>query len=391
MLTSFSPSSGSYNQLITINGDRFGTVYRPVVKFGNVQAYVNSWSNTQITVYVPNTLYGPVKISVTSATQTVESATDFMIQNPHITGFTPQSGTFGDQITISGKYFVQGGTSVYINGYNASLISSTETEIIAKVPTQVDSIPNIVSISTIRGTSASATEKFTLLPPEIYSVSPLTLSPGGEVTITGNNFNTDSNKEFVFVDMVKLRITSATKTRIVAVAPAGLPRGSFRLKLQVNGYTRFSGSFVSINSQWLPIPSPMIRTTGTDNRPTVRIAAAGFSDRGYLCSLTDGGDTYRFDGNTKTWTKLSAKPAGVGGSMYNAKSVACNGSLFLVYGTAPVFTAFNPATESWTSINKNLGYNEYAATFALNNKIYFGTNAYLSGYPFYEIDPLNSF
>jgi hypothetical protein len=391
-ISSFSPSSGAYNTLVTITGNYFGTNITPVVKFGNYQAVISSWTNTQIKALVPNTGMGFVKITVTIGAQNVMSTTDFNMQNISISNIIPITGTFKDLVTITGENFTPSGLSVQFGAIYATVKSVTSTAVVVEVPSTIDSIPRNIRVNS--GSYAISAEKFTLLPPEIFSISPSVIKPGEELTITGKNFNTDIFNESVSMGLSQLKIISASPTQIIAVVPADFIRDNFKVKLRVNGYTRFSDQLVSVNSPWLRIASPSINSYNINNWTLTPIAGAGFSNNGYLCSLVDGGATYRFEGSTKTWTKLASTPAGVSGYMKNARSIACNGSLYLIYGTVPVFTSFSEASETWSSINKNIPYNEAAVTFSLNNKIYFGTNSYSSGtanYPLYELDPLQNY
>lgn len=60
----------------------------------------------------------------------------FWHKKPMITAFTPDHGTIGRTVTITGTDFgaVQGDGTVTFNGVTATIVSWSDTEIVAKVP-----------------------------------------------------------------------------------------------------------------------------------------------------------------------------------------------------------------------------------------------------------------
>jgi hypothetical protein len=111
----------------------------------------------------------------------------------------------------------------------------------------------------------------------------------------------------------------------------------------------------------------------------------------YLCSVSDGGTTYRFNNDTKEFTKLS-QTAGIPTSyVYYERHVNCLGKLHVYYGKN-VFKIFDETNESWSSKDVVLPYNEFSVMFSLNNKIYYGGGGTYAPYnSFFEIDPSNGY
>jgi hypothetical protein len=390
-IVSFSPSSGGYNTLVTITGNNFGSSATPVVKFGNIQATVASRNSTQIAVYVPNSGFGPVKISVTAGNQTGISTDNFDLKNSSITGFLPTSGTFKDQVTITGENFNPANLTVQIGTVPATVKSATSTTIIVEVPDMTDTVPKNIKVTSGQ-VYALSEQKFTLLPPEILSVTPLNPAVGSDIIISGRNFKPNVGDEKVFIDLVSLTIKSGTATQIIASVPQSLPRGDHRVKLLVGGYTRYSSEKLNINSPWLRIPAPILQTFASlpGQYYSLPVAGVGLQSGNYLCSVYDGGTTYRFDEGTQTFTKLGVTAGFPKSSVGYDRYVNCQNKLHVFYGLN-AFKVFDETTESWSTINVNLPYNNNSLMFSLNDKIYYGGSGSYPYNPFYEIDPSNGY
>src|SRR5207245_1167594 len=99
---------------------------------------------------------------------------------PKIASFTPDSGTTGTTVTISGSGLT-GATSVKFNGQAASTFSvDSDTSITATV--SATALTGKVSVTTPSGTASSATS-FTVLP-MITSFTPTSRSPGTTSELT---------------------------------------------------------------------------------------------------------------------------------------------------------------------------------------------------------------
>jgi hypothetical protein len=126
-LTSFTPSSGSCNNTtVTINGTNFnnGT---PIVKFNGVTATHTYVSSTQLTATVPSgNTSGAITVQTGGGIAT--SSSNFSLNTPTISSFSPSSATCNTQVTINGTNCNSSSTVVKFNGITAThtYVSATQ-------------------------------------------------------------------------------------------------------------------------------------------------------------------------------------------------------------------------------------------------------------------------
>jgi hypothetical protein len=394
LISTFSPSAGPGGTAVEIKGKYF-SISNTSVMFGSARAVILFINDSIINVTVPERINGPVKISVSSKLQSVVSDDYFTVTNPVITSVIPLSGTFNDEITIEGANFIppNGSTTVYFDEIQASVASLTATSIVVHVPPSVDSIPRAIKVISGENSTTSA-EKFTLLPPVIYSISPATLVSGEDVVISGKNFSPEKYGNKVLLDLCYLTIKSANSTQIVATVPQSLPRGVFKMKVITGGYSRFSVQEFTINSQWLRIPSPILKVHNGIFGSWISVAGGGLKNYGYLCSIVDNGLTYRFDPSTYSWAKLGTNAnVDISNGNWNLDQVICQDTAYIIAGMPSVLIGIDQVNETWQNKSVTIPYTNEGIVFSLNKKIYFGykRDYSYSSSEFYEIDPSNNY
>jgi hypothetical protein len=395
---SFSPKAGAWNDIITLTGKFNTLVSRNTVSFSGENGTIKSSSANEIKVQVPTYLSKvKTKIIYNVAPFNIISADTFMLKVPAIRTFSPLSGTFNDEITITGENLIPltGYTTASFSGIQANIKSITATSIVVTVPLTMDSIPRALTLRVGSNTVTSAT-KFTLTPHQIISISPGTISPSQDITINGLNFNPEPGKNFVFWDIYPLTVKSSTPTQIIATLPNSLPRGNSKIQVNVSGYKRFSSQEFSINSQWLKISAP---TLGTNISGAIYDAMTIYGDApgnlGYLCSPASN-VLYKFDPTHKTFAKINtANPFYLTVKM---GEVVCRDTFYLISGwdhyvsdgTGGMY-AFNELSDKWRKINTPFT-GRTGVAFSLNNKIYYGLD-YWSGTKtdLWECDPANDY
>lgn len=163
-ITSFTPTSGSVNDVVTITGKNFSAVKdNNVVEFNGVKAVVTSATATQIVTAVPKTATtGKIKVLVNGLP--IVSKDDFTVVPsgpvPTITNLDPSAGVNGQNITIQGTNFslAKEDNRVYFNGLEATIVSATATEIVATVPTNATT--GKVKVVNAGGQSAESANDF---------------------------------------------------------------------------------------------------------------------------------------------------------------------------------------------------------------------------------------
>lgn len=232
---SFSPDSAASGTTVTINGVNFSNITS--VLFGGVPAasftVVNS---TTITAVVDTGASGDI---VLKAVNDSASKPGFVyIIPPVITSFSPINGTFGTTVTITGHNFI-GTTAVSFGGLPADVFSiQSSTTITAVVG---DAASGFVKVTTPEGSDSLQGFIYNVpVPPSVISFYPATGPVGTVVTISGNNFNTDTALNYVYFGPAKAKIISASANALQVKVPAGAAYGSISV---TTGYlTGFSGT-----------------------------------------------------------------------------------------------------------------------------------------------------
>jgi hypothetical protein len=149
---------------------------------------------------------------------------------PVITGFSPQSGIVGNEVTINGTDFSATASTnvVKFNGVAAEVTSASATELVAVVPADATSGKITVTIGDNTSTSSG---NFTILAPTIASVNYPIVSPGLEVTITGTNYSPVKTNNVVHFGDVAATVNTASAAELKVIVPAGAATGKFRVKV----------------------------------------------------------------------------------------------------------------------------------------------------------------
>lgn len=148
-ITDFNPKMGVAGDVVTIDGQNFGSPnYGYKVRFGDYSAVFLNSTRNRIEVIVPDldTLFdnptGPLSqylnksIKVEVADFSVVATSDFNYVLPTVTDFSPKQVSPGDHVTIKGANFDMFGDriEVWLTDDQAEIISISPTEIIFKTP-----------------------------------------------------------------------------------------------------------------------------------------------------------------------------------------------------------------------------------------------------------------
>ena len=231
----FTPNNGTASTTVRIFGTGFSaTTTQDTVRFNGVQAKIKSASATEIVTSVPNgATTGP--INVTAPGGSVSSTTPFTIgpsKSPTITGFTPNIGSRGAAVGITGTNFqtTPASNAVRFNLTLSQVTSATAPNIKTRVPTGATS--GHISLATPFGNATSTADFFA--PPPPYTAADVAfsgrMSTGGTSILTIGTtgkiglmlFDELSSHR---VSLVASKVTSGCFTLSI-LSPSGVTLGS---------------------------------------------------------------------------------------------------------------------------------------------------------------------
>lgn len=397
IITSISPLKGRSSDKIYIRGKYLHSGYYQFLseaRIGNINLIKEYNYGDSVIVFEipPLTENISSQIAVMAGNQTTLSEDFFTVVNPQITDFSPKTGTFNENITLKGKYFMPiegtsspniyfGNSDPYFGNNLATIVSFNDSIVVAKVPVATDSIPFYIRVK-VDGVSSYSYEKFTLTPPEIVSVSPNTIiSPGIDITINGTGFNPVPDKNNVSWDVYPMIIKSVTPTSITATLPSIISRNNARINIGVAGYKRSSQMIENqVTSKWnkvAQLPKNIKMETNTGGR--YRSISFSLNGKGY--AMNRNGTLICFDPTDLSISICNQN--NVFAAWSNLESVVCNDTAYAM-GTDRKLYRFEPGSKSWISMGINSplpGDYCYGELFALNGKIFCGVinNLYYNG------------
>ena len=177
-----SPLAGPVGTQVQISGSGFGTTQgSSTVAFNSASATVMTWSDTLITANVPSAaVTGPVKVTVAGVDSNVNVY--FNVPPPAVSSISPTSGIVGTQVTINGSGFqtTKGSSTVNFGGTLGSVVSWSDSQIVATVPASASTGPVLVTVNRV---GSNSDVLFTMPNPIITSLSPAS-APVGTVRFT---------------------------------------------------------------------------------------------------------------------------------------------------------------------------------------------------------------
>jgi hypothetical protein len=224
-ITSLTPAMGPVGTSVTIAGMSL-TGATTVTFAGPVTVTPTAVTATSLHAVVPPGARTGV-LSVTTPIGTGPSLVIFKVL-PRITGFAAGSAVGGSAtvIVVSGTNLraATGEPVVKIGAFvvpPVSIVSSTPTELRFRVP--VGAVTGKISVTTVDGTTLSATNLTVIQPPRATAFAPAAAVVGTAVTITGTNLAGATG--VTFAGGVAVAPTPVTATSLRAVVPAGALTG----------------------------------------------------------------------------------------------------------------------------------------------------------------------
>lgn len=215
-ITALSPTSGGAGTQVTITGNNFGVVQsNSFVSYAGVTVTPNSWSNTQITLLIPENAPNNGNFVVVVNGVYSNTSVPFSLTGPVIYSISPSTGAVGSEVTISGQYFgaQNSGTYVTFNYTTATIKSWNNNSITCVVPefsnTQSGAVSVIVWLDAYRYSNSYS---FNLTQPQITGVNPSSDNIGARITITGQAFGNTHGT--IAVDGITAQIISWSENSV---------------------------------------------------------------------------------------------------------------------------------------------------------------------------------
>ena len=223
-ITSITPTSGAVGTQVTFTGTNFGTTQGSgsVWLGSKLAGSIVSWSNTQIVATVASG-------SVTGSAQVQQggvwsNSIAFTVTTPSLSSVSPTTARAGDQITLTGTNFGASGTASQVwlgNKAAGSIVSWSSTQIVATVASGAKS----GSAQVQQGGVWSNSIAFTVITPNVTSISPTSGPVGTQVTITGTGFGTTQGSGQVWIGTKYATVVSWSDTQVVATVASGSATG----------------------------------------------------------------------------------------------------------------------------------------------------------------------
>ena len=166
---------------------------------------------------------------------------------PVIESFDPKMVTWGDTITIRGKYFSPKIIEVkgFVGNKDSKIVSASDSLIRFVVPSSLDKVFSKITLN-IAGFQTISADSMQLFPPVITDFSPKSAAYNQVIEIQGEHFNPTSDWREVFIGEKKASVVKATSKTIQARIPSGLPEGDHSIEVRVLGQKAFSDCKVYI-------------------------------------------------------------------------------------------------------------------------------------------------
>ncbi|MBO9703331.1 MAG: IPT/TIG domain-containing protein [Sporocytophaga sp.] len=344
-ITSFTPSSGYYNQPITITGTNLASVSS--IYFGSDMVFdfvVNS--PTSITAKVP---FGEAsgRISLTTlggGTESAEVFTKIFESAPTFNSFSPSSGPVGTKVTITGSNFLSMGAIEFGGIFIQDFVINSATSLSIRVPE--GSTSGKIKLLSESSPGAihevqSATD-FTITPksaPTITSLTPTTASVGSTITINGTNFL--PTYYLVFKDINVTDFTVNSSSSITAVVPTGATTGKIGV-VTAEG-TAVSSANLTIVVSAAPTISSFNPTSGAVGS-TVTITGTNFTGASSVKFNNVSAISFSVVSSTSITAVVPAGATTGKVTITTAGGTAVSASDFTLLILAPVISSFTPGT-----------------------------------------------
>ncbi len=238
-IISLSSYSGLPSSYITVTGTNFATGYlaNTKIRFGGILVGIQNISTTSLSFNVPsNTLAGEHEVELLTGPFVTKAPQKFTVKAPSLTSFSPTSGGPTEVITLMGEFALNMSYTVSFGSVTTNASTTTPGVLRVNVPYGVPIGKTKISIST-GGLTTTSTDDFTVLGPELTSISPKSGVAGTLVTINGVGFNSYIGSNTVKFGTVITQVLSSSTTKLTVSVPSGIPPSAMKISVTTNGQT----------------------------------------------------------------------------------------------------------------------------------------------------------
>ncbi len=247
-----SPTTVKNGNTLTIKGNNLDLVAS--IKFGDLEGTINSKSETEILVTVPETANSTVATLVTFSTKTMDTP-EFSYVKPKITALSPISLMAGSELTVNGSDLDLIRKVIFPSAAKiVNVEPSSSTSFVVTVPT--DATSGIVKFVTVNGTEISSPSELTVTEADIPVISsiPSSIKPGQLLIIQGTKLNLVES--VIFQNNVKAtQFGTRSATLLEVYVPENAARGANNINL-----ITFNGKTVTVSVN-IMATDPILPTT----------------------------------------------------------------------------------------------------------------------------------
>ncbi|HZK70391.1 MAG TPA: IPT/TIG domain-containing protein [Clostridia bacterium] len=344
-ILSISPALGNLGDTLVVVGKYFST-RSSVVKINYITATIIKSNQDSLYVKVPSTLARKTSaVALIYLNQLVVAKDSFTLISPIITNFETKRGTYGDEVTIMGKNFLENPSTVrvYFDKAMTTYQIIDDKTIKAIVPSELDNANCSIAV-VMNNQKTESVDKYSLSPVEIVDFSPKTILTGGTITVSGKNFSPVLSKNKVYIGGVLAKSVSVSKNTLTVTLSlqdtAVYESRDATVKVDVGGSIAVFNDKLLINDKWFRRANAPLELR-TDH---------------FICSTCNPYYEYNYASSF-----VIGKIAYIG--LHNKKD----------------FWAYDTYKNSWSKLRDFPGTPRmYGTGFIYGNKIYFGTG--MTGY-----------
>jgi hypothetical protein len=220
IIASISPQLAYWGDTLTIDIENLKSYDFSSISLNNIIAYpVEAYDGSKVRIVVPATLEpSEAVVAVGIPGFKTISQSSFILLPPVIDSISPLCGDLSSTVSLYGHFSPDlTGTSVKFGDLAATILSLTKDSVKVQVPSSLPAASYLVYM--YGSFQCISPQQYSIYPPEITSVSPMSDYAGGIVTITGKNFNPNSTS--VRFNDISSKIISVTINEVKCYVPGG--------------------------------------------------------------------------------------------------------------------------------------------------------------------------